>query len=144
MICPAFCDRRATEQLLQAAYCYIGLRHRVLSSLSQPTRVLRILDTIAGSLFGILQRIAELDATVARPGYRLSAARAGGAAAGKLLAPDGANGGTGIDLLRAGVPAGAGGLAADRAARRTAISEPAQRMVTPPCEPGLYCRRGRG
>jgi hypothetical protein len=104
VICPAFCDRRATEQLLQAAYCYIGLRHRVLSSLSQPTRVLRILDTIAGSLFGILQRIAELDATVARPGYRLSAARAGGAAAGKLLAPDGANGGTGIDLLRAGVP----------------------------------------
>jgi len=115
-----------------------------LSSLSQPTRVLRILDTIAGSLFGILQRIAELDATVARPGYRLSAARAGGIAAGKLLAPDGANVGTGIDLLHAGVPPGAGGLATDRAARTTAISEPAQRMVTPPWEPGLYRRRGRG
>src|SRR5215469_8065408 len=99
---------------------------------------------LAGSLFGILQRIAELDATVARPGYRLSAARAGGAGAGKLLAPDGASGGTGIDLLRPGVPPGAGGLAADRAARTTAINEPAQRMVMPPCEPGLYRRRGRG
>jgi hypothetical protein len=39
-----------------------------------------MLDTIAGSLFGILQRIAELDATVARSGYWLCAARAGGAA----------------------------------------------------------------